>query len=264
MGDEVAKVLQTSDQPEELVAGAVQLAGSDRRDDHELLLRSLGSRGFLLRLNTQEEYEDIPQTLHLSTILDELSDNRAESARETIVALTRNRAFTKEPACTDLLIEATVVVRPAPPDLIEFWDAHCQPEDTHTPLTIEAIIENESQSALELFERKMAGPEFEDDDKIDWMRSSVLTHRNSAPLLECCERLLLHGLSGSLRSELVDVLFDYKPEEWFPPAVSRIPPATSAYTASARAAVHRLGELVLHSVTLTRRQREAIEKMLEL
>ncbi|MHC4610652.1 MAG: hypothetical protein ACYS7M_09940, partial [Planctomycetota bacterium] len=227
MSEEPAQVMQTSDDPKELIQAAVQLARSEQRSDQEALLKSMRSQDFLLKLNSQEEYWGNPKGLRVARILEALRKNKASCARDTILELTKNPVFIKEGGRVDLLLKATAVVRPAPPELVTFWDKHCQPDDGFTPLTIRALVENGSKPALELLEKKMADAQHEDATKIDWMRTKIMPRRNQAALLQSCERLLSDGLAEHLRPELVDALFDYKPEKWFKPAVSYNPPPMS-------------------------------------
>ena len=261
MSEELIQTLSVSQDPKELVRAAVQLANSERRSDHDALLKSLQSESFLLRLNAEVEYQGDVRLLRVRRVIEALSANKAPSASDTLLALTRNPVYLKAGGRVDLLIEATEVIRPAPPELVAFWDKHCQPEDGFTPLTIKALLENRSKPALELFEKKMADPAHADEDKVIWMRIYLLPRRNHTPLLESCERLLKGGLPEPLRPDLVDVVFDYKPGEWYSPATGRNPPPLADYSVAARVQVRRLAKHVLENVQLTKQQKAAVELM---
>ncbi len=263
MTDEPVKVLQTSDDPKALLRAGALIAAGDRITEHDALLKAMRSEAFLLKLNSQEEYNGDPDRLRVRRIMDALVRNQAPVARETILALINSPVFMKDGGRVDLLIQASAVVRPAPAELVAFWDKHCQPEDGFTPLTIEALTENGSKPALELLERKFADPSHENDFKQSWMRSSILTHRNQASLLLTCEAMLAGGMPEELHGDLVDVLFDYKPQEWYRPAISYNPPPLSAYSSSARIQMRRIGDFVLKNVTLTKEQKQAVENTLE-
>jgi len=77
----------------------------------------------------------------------------------------------------------SLVIRPAPPEVISFWDRHCQELDGYTPITIPTLVENGSDPALELFEKKMVGDEHEQFYKRQWIYEEILPRRNAAPLL---------------------------------------------------------------------------------
>jgi len=262
MREDLANILRTSAEPKELLKAAAELAASDDASDQEALRAALTSEDFLLRLNTAEEYRGDTRHLRLKRIMDQLAANPSPAARGTLLAMVTSPVYLQEGGRVDLLIMASAVVRPAPPELVAFWDKYCQPEDGYTPLTIQALVENGSPPALDLLARKFADPAHEDDFKQAWMRRSILPHRNETELLVTCERLLTGGLPERLRGDLVDVLFDYKPGEWYRPAVSYNPPPWSAYSAAARAQVRHLGDYALHNIALTDAQKQAVERTL--
>jgi len=262
MSEEQVKVLQTSDDPKELMRAAAGLAASAERADHDALLRSLRSGSFLLRLNAAEEYAADPRRLRIKHVLEALAGNKAAPAQDTLLELTKSAEFISEPARVDLLIKVSAGIRPPPKELIAFWDKHCQPEDGFGALSIDAMLENDSNPSIELFEKKMTEAAQPEDDKRGWMRSSLLMRRNSARLLAGCERLLKGNLPGPLKADLVEAIFDYKPAVWYTPAVNYTPPPLSSYTTSARTQLRMIGQYALDNLTLNNDQRQAVQVML--
>jgi hypothetical protein len=260
---DVSQILATSQDRKLLAGAAAQLAASAERADHELLLRWLPTEGFLARVQAPDEYNGPRQALRLRRVTTALRDNRSPVARESILRLVASETFTAIGARVELLLEATVAVRPAPGELVAFWNRYSQPEDGFTPITIMVLVENGSPPALALLERKLADPAHDDADKIAWMRADVLTHRNAPRLLETCERLLASGLPAPLKSALIDVLFDYRPGEWFRPGSSYSPPPERLYSAEARELVERIARQALAGLDLNDRQRTAIRAMVE-
>ncbi len=245
-----------------LAKEALALARSTRPKDHSLLLQRLRSEEFLKKLDSEKAYEGSSNRLRLSYILQILSKNPAPSARSVLVALTQTPDFYKEPARADLLIEACAEVRPAPPEVIEFWDNHSQPDDGFTHLTIEAVVENGSEPAISLLEKKMSDPKHDEEDKLHWMRSSILTHRNDLILLQACERMLGGSLSENLRLSLVAVLFDYR-REWFSPSAVLKPPDRGGATPQAFEQLRKIGKFALNKMKLNDDLRKKVEKTLE-
>ena len=245
-----------------LATEAIALARSTRPKDHSLLLQRLRSEEFLKKLDSEKAYEGSSNRLRLSYILQILSKNPAPSARSVLVALTQTPDFYKEPARADLLIEACAEVRPAPPEVIEFWDNHSQPDDGFTHLTIEAVVENGSEPAISLLEKKMSDPKHDEEDKLHWMRSSILTHRNDLILLQACERMLGGSLSENLRLSLVAVLFDYR-REWFSPSAVLKPPDRGGATPQAFEQLRKIGKFALNKMKLNDDLRKKVEKTLE-
>lgn len=258
----LAETLAFSTDRKVLAGAAVKLASSALPADHELLRSWLPTDSFLYRLNAPEEYNGPRQQLRLRLPLEALRDNPSPLARETIMGLVRNDAFTAVGSRVELLLEATASVRPPPQELVAFWDTFCQPDDGFTPITIQVLIQNGSKAALDLLERKFLDPAHANEDKVSWMRADLLTHRNDVPLLESCERLIKGPLADALKPDLVDVLFDYRPGEWFRPgSTDWYPPHTSS--PEARRVLGRIAQYALDRLTLTTRQRAAVTAALK-
>jgi len=260
-GDRIS-IMETSKDPKELLKTACTLAQSSESIDHELLLRFLRSEDFLRRLDSESDYA-AETRLRIRRVLDELVKNRTSSARNILVALIQDQTFLKEPARVDRLIQACAVIRPLPSEVIKFWDDHCQPEDGFTSLTIEAIIANGSEPALKLLEQKMLDPGQMEQDKIAWMHTDILVHRNDLPLLRSCERMLAGGLPETLRLALVDVLFDYRPTEWFPEDIAIRPPDRRQANEEALAQLRKIGEYALKNILMKARLRKVVMDVLE-
>jgi hypothetical protein len=125
------------------------------------------------------------------------------------------------------------------------------------------LIENGSAPALDLFARKMGDPAHEDDDKIAWMRTRVVAHRNDVGLLEVCERLLLGSMPEHLAPVLVEVLFDYRPDEWFRPTSNVSVPALESASRETLDALLKVGIVALTMVRLTADQRDVVKVRME-
>jgi len=251
MPEDISSILDNSNNPKQLTQAAVTLARSNSSTDRAQVLARLHSSEFLLRMDSAEAYRGDPKRLNLWRVLDELARGKPETGHATLIELTRDASFISQPARVYLLIPACAAIRPAPPAVVKFWDAHCLPEDGFCNVTVDAIVENGSPPAIALLAAKLRDGRFEEEDRINWMRSSILTHRNDAPLLAACEELLKHGLSDSLRLALAEALFDFKPEEWFRPATVLNPPPRAAIGPEARATLDRIGEFVLANLKLS-------------
>ncbi len=262
MAETALQTLQSSRDSKKLVQAALSLANSRDATDQHALLDVLRSEDFLARLDSEEAYRGRAKRLRLWRILEALSKNPAPGSQATLIALTQTPSFIKDATRVDLLIYASAVLRPPPPEVVRFWDVHSQPEDGFTPITIDAMVKNGSEPALALFEKKLAGPAHEDEDKTDWLLSSVLVHRNDVALLQSCERLLAAGLPEALRLTLVSVLFDYRPQEWYTPASLFTPPDRHQASQAALTVLHRIGEYALAKVPLTPDLRKVVKKVL--
>ncbi len=263
MAEDLTPVFQTSRDSRELVKGAVTLARSSNPAVHKYLFDWLCKPDFLSRLDSAEDYRQTGRRLRVVRVLEDLARNPAPSAKQTLVDLTQNATFISEPARVDFLIVYTAPVRPAPPQLVKFWDNHCQPDDGFANRTTHTLVVNGGEPALAVLEKKFADAQFDADEKLSWMRRSIVEHRNDVPVLLMCERLLAGALPVDLRPALVEVLFDYRPAEWYRPASVFHPPDRAGAGPEAKAALRRIGKLALESVSLTARQREAVKLTLE-
>jgi hypothetical protein len=260
------QTLRASSDPKALKTAAEHLAASSQPEDHAALKPFLTDLAFLGRLNSPKDYDRLrPKHLRLWWILDVLSRNTTPSAHRVLIELTTAPAYNNDrmPSTADLLIQACARIRPAPPEVVTYWDRHCRPDDGYAPLTIEALLENSSPPALALLEKKMAEPGHEDKTKVAWMRKSILPRRNDLAVLQSCHRMLTGTLPPSLRPALVETLFDYRPDEWYTARSPVAQPPRHLMTAPARDELRKIGEFALNKMRLKEELRKKVEKALE-
>lgn len=263
MTQNAPQTMQSSNDPAEVVQAALLLARDVEPDGHKTLAAGLQSLKFLDRLDSDEEYLDLGGIVRVNRIVEALAENRTGSAHDVLVELTESKTFLVESRRTDFLIAAVAVIKPSPPDVIRFWDAYCKPLDGFTPLSIQAMVTNGSDPAIELLERKMLDPKHDDMDKIDWMRYMILPHRHDLPLLNCCERLLKGALPDSLRMPLVEALFDYRPEEWYGDDDIEEPPPAAARSRESLLVRKSIGALALNTVEMSDELKKIVEQEIE-
>ena len=257
-----AEVLKTSDDPDDLVVAAVKLARGDDLGDHQLLRKSLLSAAFLEKLDTPEEYDGPRDDLRLRAVLDELAENRAAPARETLVSLTQSRSYLQRISRIELLIVATTSVRPAPDEVIEFWSKHDDPEDVYVFMIMRAAIENRSEPALKFFEAHVADERYQTDAKVEWLRLLLVPNRPHADVLASCDRMLRSDLPDELKSHVVDATFDYD-TKWYTPNDDIVTPRLEMYAGRARLQLRKTADYCLKDLELSDRQREVIETTLD-
>jgi len=263
MQPDASEILRSSSDADELEWVAVALARSPDAEAHQQLRSALSSASFRDRLDAPETLLGPRGDLNLANVIGALSNNLAPSARRVLHALCLDQHFSAPWARAELLIEALIEVRPAEDAGVEFWDKHCQPKDGFAHLTTRALAENGSDPAIKLLEEKLADARFPDDDRIYWMRTRILTHRDNASLLAACERLIRERLEGRLRIALIEALFDYRPTEWHGPSTSYAAPAWSTVRGDARARLVGLGKFLLEEGGLDPRTDSAVRQTLE-
>jgi hypothetical protein len=263
MPDDNVQMFKNPSSRDEIKIKAQRLAASDEPEDHQTLYSYLVDAGFLEHLDSEIDYIKQPRSrLRIGRVIDVLSRNETDSARQLIASLTESSVFLAHDRRVELLIDASMHVRPLPPQVVRFWQKCLDPLYGYPTLTVEAMVTNGTPPSLELLERTMADPAYEDADKIGWMRRSFLKSRNDLSLLQSCHRLLSGALPEPLRPFLVEVLFDYRPGEWFRPSWSVPRPSRAAMTTEARQELHAIGRFALESIDLTKTQQLAIEQTL--
>jgi hypothetical protein len=263
MANETVQTLSTKE-PDKLYAAAASLVTSREEADHARLLQFLSNQSFLDRLDSAADYETGKKFLRISRLIKAMRQSENPGIHRVLADLSTQKDFIVDPTRVELLIWASEVVRPPPPHLVKFWDDHCQPVDGFNGLTAMALTNNGTEQAIALLEKKLAAPGFEQDERIWWMRTAILTHRHDVPLLKACQRLLTSGLPEASRSRLVAVLFDYRPAEWHGPDDGYPPPKPETAGKEARQLLLEIGEQALASVQLTPALRKIVQAKVEL
>lgn len=245
------------------LAAALADAQSADAVRHADLLAKLQTEAFLAVLDSPADYAEAAHLrLHVDQVVELLARNAEPSARGAFTTLTSSPVYLANDDRATGLIRASVYVRPLSPVLVKFLDKHSRPDDGFTHVTIDALVSNGTAPAIALLERKFADASHPDEDKVAWMHTSILTHRNDPDLLLGCDHLLRGKLKAKLRPQLVESLYDYRPGEWFRPALSYSPPALEAASADALQRLKQMGAYALKSVALSAEQRAAVQKRL--
>lgn len=263
MNNQAETILQSSQDRTEIYRVAAQMAAGDDAEAHRILAGYLTRQMFLSRLDSEAEYEQAPGSLRIRKLIAILAQNRSPSAAAVLLHLTKATAFTSDIERTEILIENLAELRPASTAAVEFWDVHCRPEDVFHNVTIAAVLKNGSPAALALLERKLVDPAFGDKDKLWWMRSKMLAHRNDLSLLRSCRRIMEQGLlPEQLKAGLLEVLFDYRPDDWFGARDHQPPPARRPAAPEARAELAAIGQFALSRMKLDERLQESVRGVL--
>lgn len=245
--DKNANILRHSNNPTELVVTARLFAVSTQPADQRVLAGYLGSTDFINRLDPPEAYEVFqPHQLNVARIIKTLMDQDSPQQRETLVSLTTSPAFQSYDLLIELLIRALAVDRPACPRTIAYWQRHLDPESVYADNVAAALFVNQSQPALELFERTLNDPEQDDEYKYDWLRDKMLPKRNDTPVLECCERMVIQGsVDEGWHEPIIEAVFDFN-TAWYASCRYPSPPLRVLAPDRSKDCLERLGR---HAVT---------------
>jgi hypothetical protein len=245
------QILQTSTDARSVKRAAVTLAKSQHDPDHQFLANHLGTSGLMARLDPPGTATGSYQHLRLARVIRGLMENSRSSAQQAILRLTDAPVFHDHFQRIQILIRALSEIRPSPPAAMVYWEKYGRPGSPVTYDVVEALCLNQSPPALALLETRFAAPEFSVREKQVWMRESILVRRYDQPLLESCERILQGAMDNPLKSCLVEVLFDYRPEEWFIECAPPKPAELDTAGDPSREVLVRIGEFALDKVDLS-------------
>jgi len=251
-----------TEDPKVLYSQTCQLARSTQESDLQILQVRLTDTVFLAKIDSAKSYEGQPTRLRVAGVLQILAQNPSPPAQKVLLSLTTSPVFLEHRARVDLLIQALVQIKPAPQQAVVFWDKHFQPEDGYSAVTVWALLENGSPSALALFEKKMMDVRFPETERRYWLTACILEHRNDLSLLEGCDRLLASRLEKPYRLLLVDVLFGYKPDDWYGVGHWYKPPPRGKATIEALKQLDTLGRKALQNQPLSTLQRQQVQLVL--
>lgn len=264
MNEQDIEVLKTSKDQRVLKKIANKLAASELKDDIGFLVQLLNNSDFLGRLDTPEDYEMTYASLRLASTINVLMSNSAEAAPHALLYLTSASNFLGNILRIQLLVHAFAVIRPLPKRAVDYLNTYSTPESPLTYDVVECLCENQSQPAMQLLEQKFVHLQLPDNyQKVSWMRQQILPRRNDERLLECCENLVSGSLPNNLKVELVDVLFDYKPEEWYVGCDKPKPPARELTSGNAKQILQRIAQTANAVLDLTPDQREQIQSVID-
>ena len=245
MDAETLQMLKTGADRATLKRAGMQFAASTNQPDLDTLFEQLCSPAFFPRLDDDNAYGSAYSNLRLGQIIKTLMDNASRPSQEIRLKLTVDPVFNAHVFRMLLLLRALVPIRPSPPQAVAYWDKLSQHESPLLQDVGQAIIENQSAPALALLEKKLADPGHDFEQRITILRNYLLPMRNDQPLLEMAERVLRSNSPSDLKFALLEVLFDYKPTQWYRGCEVPKPPPRLAASPAAKDVIRRI---VQHAV----------------
>lgn len=257
------KTLDSSKDPTELSLAGQRLASSADAQDLQFLRAKLGDAAFLDRLDRKELYEGGRNDLRLSKVMEALAKNQA--AHEQLVSLTSDKVFGAEFLRVDLLILALAKHTDPSKTVVDYWSGHFKADSAHMNIVAMALCENATTQAAALLEKGLRDETFIEADRVGWLRAYFIEHRNAPALLAMAQRVI-KGEGGqareAIRMAMVDVVFDFRPTEWYTPHSTPKVPARALAKEEARKTLRATGEWAKGNLTLTPVRKLAVEKTL--
>jgi hypothetical protein len=226
------------------------LAASSRDADLNEVKQLLCDRQTLDQLDDPKSRDrSRPNDLHVREVIEDLELNRSPVAAKTLASLAESGAFVSSWQRQALLVFAFAQQHPLLPQSLAFLDAQARPDSVNLHLAISALADNRSAESLALFGKKLEYPEFDTAFKLGWIRDCVLRHRRDPEMLRLVQNLLEQPkLDHECRTAIVQVLYDYKPEDWYHGAEGiPKPPDENATSPVVINILKTLGESLLHS-----------------
>ncbi|PYS34084.1 MAG: hypothetical protein DMG14_30300 [Acidobacteria bacterium] len=239
--EENLNVLRSSRDRNSLERAAVALANMADPAAVLQLGEFLRRSEFLARLDNVRSSD--AKTLHLREVMAALAAHPIAAVGELCLTLSKDKNFLDDEDRMDSLLETLAAVKPMTEEAAEFFSR--TNVDGYFAFNAPLLVKNGSPRALELFESMVRDRSVDVNRRIDSIHRVVLPYRTSLPVVNSAERLLSADLEDSVAAGLVETIFDYKPKQWFGPAVrSPRPPEWQSASPEALQTVVRLGEKV--------------------
>lgn len=235
--------------PRELKKAAIHFAASADAQDQGVLLEHLNRQSFLDCLDPPGPHASAARNLRLARVIKTLADNPAPSAHDVLVDLTGATNFLQAPLRTELLIRALRWVRPSPPKAINFLDRTSPSGGSLAYDVVETLAFNQSDPAMVLFEAKLSHPGYTAEAP-EWLHYAVLPRRDDVPLLKVLERVINANVADSLKVDIVDVLFSYRPQKWYLECGPPRPPERLRASEDAKETLRRIARYALAALSL--------------
>lgn len=256
-------VVQTSKDPDAVCEAALQIASQNNPDALRILGECLGNETFLGLLDSGQDYQGSPETLNVTGVLETLGENPDPAARNILIQLTRSQAFSAMVSRVEMLILACADIRPVPDQILRFWTLQTGPDSSSNPLVVEAVFTNGTAPAMTLFERMMADPSYSRSDKIFWLLTYAVPHRDAPYFLEAGDRVIKTNADPALTLEWIRIIFDYQ-VTWYPPMEVPRPPDPAAISPEAKKTLLKAGDTALALENLPLNLKSAIETRLKM
>jgi len=194
-------------------------AGSRLGADLAEVEAALTSEPHLLRLNTTDEYSQLPASkLALEPILAKLSRNSSPPAAQIIGSLCTNKVFLAEESRAECLLLTLPAIHSLPAQALSLLRKSVEPDSSSSEIAIRVLFDVGEKPALDIFSEEVVGGRQDPVLVKGWMRDPLLRHRTEVGVLQMSLELLQNPkFEAELKNSLVESLFDYRPKEWYVP-----------------------------------------------
>lgn len=259
-------------QPAPPTAYALELqekAGSRSPADLAEVNRALTSEPDLLRLNTADEYSQLPATrLAVQPIFANLSRNSSPPAAQIIASLCTNMVFLAAESRVECLLQTLPAVQPLPAPALALLRKSVEPDSSSSEIAIRVVFDIGEKSALEIFSGEVLGGRQDPVVVKGWMRDPLLRHRTDIGVLQTCLELLQNPkFDAELKNALVESLFDYRPKEWYVPEETEgqlpKPPPSKNLSGAARELLKKIAAVIAADSSVSATNKALVRKAVQ-
>lgn len=258
-----AEVMRYSEDGRELQRAAVAFAQERSPNAISFLLQCLLNEGFLGRLDTPESYQQTFNMLRLARVVRNLMDNRIPEVDRLLLSLTGSPLYRSNALRIQLLIRALAVIQPSPDVAIAYWRMYAEPGGVLVYDVVEALCDNRSDPAIALLEQVFANPAHDRFEKQSWMREIILPIRDDPRIVLMCEKLVRQVLEAQLKVDLLEVMFDYQPDDWYIECEPPVPQSRTDLQDAVRVSLTNAGNFGLQMPEVPAPLREKIQSVLD-
>ena len=255
-------ILDNEREPQALMLAALRRADSNLLKDLKYLGSLLTDTDFIARLDPPGSAASY-SGLRLGAVLGVLADNQHPYAKNIVISQLDNEIMQADLLRVQLMVHVLAELNDPSSKVVDYWKSLAKSDSPLLFDVVQALCENRSDSALGLLEEMFLSQKYRSESKQTWMRQIIFVRRDNMRILASAERLIRGRLPESLRSDLIDVLYDYRPEEWYIGTVIPSLPTGNAISEEASAIRQRIAEYALSSMNLSVRQREILQKSLQ-
>ncbi len=211
-------ILQSSSDREELMKTALALCQSGDPKDLQTVLGFLKDPAFLNRLDSRDDYSYALAHLRVRKILDAIGKLPGDKAEAALLEVGASKAFMDHHWRVEFLVVATGHIRNPSPKLLDFLDDQVKSTRVQAFTLVSVLAAMRSPAACQRIERGLSTPGKPLDGSV--FNMEVIKYRNDPAIVSMYNRLLAKKIEDArLRDAIVQSLFDFRPTDWFPPAV---------------------------------------------
>ena len=220
---EAGKILAQSQDLDQLVRGANALCRSAQQEHRKLLVKFLCDPGFLVRLDSSDDYKLRPDFLRIRDVLRAVGKVGGENASEVLAEVAKDGAFLAHPARVSALVSASACIAKPTEALLKVLDSIAASKSAPIEAVLRSLARMGTVESCALFE-KWALRTGDVYDRGRWFLKCLVSWRHNPAIVALYKRVLNSEKEHWTLEFIVLSLFDYRPEMYEPDGGIPVPP----------------------------------------